>query len=271
MKSPISAKILIWSCNLILIILALAFLLGLYYYAKMPSFIAPDFNLEGVTKLSSYRSTQSFLGDKYIYERVIDKENGIDEENYYFASKRNLYSLSPSDSLTLTANEIDRERSTSESRYFGFYQRIGIVTEPVGEVPVLFAGPAVSVEKGVFVFYARSNTLSIFFVILYGMIFMWYLRKFVAGLLTPKFFTRQNAFHLKVTAWLAIAAPFLMWFWNSFFRPDLFADLRFANASGVSSGYTQPLLMLLFGLVLLAIAWSFDQGVKLQKEQELTI
>jgi len=270
MKSSFSVKIVVWSCNLTLVILAASFLLGLYYYAKMPSFIAPDIDLEGVVK-SSYRVSQNFLGDNYLYERVIDQENGIDEENYYFASSRNLYSVSLSDSLTMYANEIDREQSTYESKYFGLFQRWGIVTEPVGEVPVRYAAPAVSVEKEAFVFYARSNTLSLLIVILYGMVFLWFLRKFISGLRVPGFFTRNNAFYLKITAWMAIVAPFLMWLWNSLIRPDLFADLQFANASEASSGFSQPLLMLLFGLVLLAIAWSFDQGVKLQKEQELTI
>lgn len=270
MKSPISVKILVWSCNLTLVILALSFIIGLFYYAKMPSFIAPNIDLEGITK-SSYRASQNFLGDNYLYERVIDQENGIDEENYYFASKRNLYFVSFSDSLTLSANKIDRELSTYESRYFGLFQTKGIVTVPAGEVPVRYAGPAVSVEKDAFIFYARSNVLSLLFLILYVTVFLWFLRKFISGLRTPGFFTRSNAYYLKISAWLAIAAPFLMWLWNSFIRPDLFADLQFTRASEAGTGFPLPLLLLLFGLVLLAIAWSFDQGVKLQKEQELTI
>ena len=153
----------------------------------------------------------------------------------------------------------------------GLFQKRVNVTKPTGKIPVRYAGPAVSVEKEAFVFYARSNALSLLIVILYGMVFLWFLRKFISGLRVPGFFTRNNAFYLKITAWMAIVAPFLMWLWNSLIRPDLFADLQFANASEASSGFSQPLLMLLFGLVLLAIAWSFDQGVKLQKEQELTI
>jgi len=270
MKSPISVKILVWSCNLTLVILALIFLLGLYYYTKMPSLIAPGIDSEGIDK-SNYRVSQNFFGDNYLYERVIDKENGIDEENYYFASLRNLYNVSLSDSLAIYANKIDREQSTTESKYFGLFQRRAIVTEPVGEVPVRYAGPAVSVEKEAFIFYARSGIVSKLFLVLYVTVFLWFLRKFIAGLRTPGFFTRKNAYYLKITAWMAIIAPFLIWTWNSFIRPDLFADLQFTRASEVSSGLAQPLLMLLFGLVLLAIAWSFDQGVKLQKEHELTI
>lgn len=269
MKPSISVKIVVWSCNFALVILALSFLFGLYYYSKS-SLIAPDIDLEGVTK-SSYRVSQNLLGDNYIFERVIDQENGVDEENYYFASVNNVYRVPFSDSLGLSANKINRELSSSDSRYFGLFQIKSIVTEPAGELPVRYAAPAVSLDKEEFASYARSNVLRLLFVILYGMVFLWFLRKFIAGLRIPGFFTRNNAFYLKITAWMAIAAPFLMWLWNSLIRPDIFADLQFANASEVSSGFSQPLLMLLFGLVLLAIAWSFDQGVKLQEEQELTI
>jgi len=270
MKSSISVKIVVWSCNIVLVILALSFLFGVYYYAKLPVLIAPDIDLEGVTNLN-YRVSQSFLGDNYTFERVVDKVKGIDEENYYFTSADNIYRVSFSDSLALKASKINRELSSSESSYFGLIKNQTIVTESTDDVPIRYAVPALSLEKEVFVSYARSNVLSLIFVILYGMVFIWYLRKFIAGLLTPGFFTRSNAFYLKVAAWMAIATPFLMWLLNSFIGLDLFADLKFDNASEVSSGFTQPFLMLLFGLVLLAIAWSFDHGVKLQKEQELTV
>ncbi|MCC5913401.1 MAG: DUF2975 domain-containing protein [Balneolaceae bacterium] len=270
MKSPFSIKIVVWACNITLVILALSFLFGLFYFAKLPSLIAPNIDLEGVAK-TSYRVSQSFLGDNYKYERVIDVEDGVDEENYYFTSLDNVYRVSFSDSLTLKASKVNQELSSSESSYFGLIQGRTIVAESTNGVPVRYAVPAVSLEKEVFVSYARTNSLSMLLVILYGIVFIWYLRKFIAGLLTPGFFTRNNAFYLKITAWMAIAAPFFMWLWTSLIRPDLFADLRFENASAVSSGLSQPLIMLLFGLVLLAIAWSFDQGVKLQKEQELTI
>ena len=270
MKPSISVKIVVWSCNITLFILALLFLFGVYYYAKLPSLIAPDIDLEGVKK-SSYRVSQNVLGDNYVFERVIDQENGIDEENYYFASTHNVYRVPFSDSLGLSANKINQNLSSSDNRYFGLFQIKRIVTEPFGEVPVRYAAPAVSLEKETFASYARSNVLRLLFMILYAMVFLWFLRKFITSLRTQGFFTHNNALCLKITAWMIIAAPFLMWLWNSFIRPDLFADLQFANASEISSGFSQPLLMLLFGVVLLAIAWSFDQGVKLQQEQELTI
>jgi len=270
MKSSISVKIVVWTCNLTLFVLALSFLIGLYYYAKLPSMIAPNIDSEGIVK-SSYSVSQNILGDNYLFERVIDQENGVDEENFYFASRKHIYEISSADSLVLSANKINRELSSSESSFFGFKKKTVTVTKPAGEVPVRYAAPAISLDKEEFISYARLNVLNLLFAILYGMVFLWYLRKFVTGLRIPDFFTRTNAFYLKITAWLAITAPFLMWFWNSIIRPDLFADFQFTNATEVSPGFGQPLLMLLFGLVLLAIAWSFDQGVKLQKEQELTI
>jgi len=270
MKSSASVKIVVWSCNLVLVVLALSFLFGVYYSTKLPSLIAPKIDFEGVTKIN-YRVSQSFLGDNYTFERVIDRVSGVDEENYYYTSANNVYMVSFSDSLALKASKINRELSSSESKYFGLIQKSTKVTESTDDVLIRYAVPAVSLEKEVFIYYARINALSLLFVILYGMVFIWYLRKFIASLLTPEFFTRNNAFYLKITAWMAIATPFLMWLLNSFIRLDLFADLKFANTSEVSSLHSQPLLMLLFGLVLLAVAWSFDHGVKLQKEQELTI
>jgi len=266
MKSSFSVKIVVWICNLTLFLLALLLLFGMYYYAKIPSFIAPD--IEGV---STYRMSQTLLGDSYLYERVTDNESGTDVENYYFASRRHIYKISDADTLALSAQKINRDLSSTERTFLGFKQKTITVTEPAGDFPVRYAAPAISLDKEEFISYARANVVHTLFVILYGMAFLWFLRKFIAGLRVPDFFTRTNAFYLKITAWLAIAAPFLMWLWNSVIRPDLFADYRFENATGVSSGFSQPLLMLLFGLVLLAIAWSFEHGVKLQKEQELTI
>ncbi|MGM0745773.1 DUF2975 domain-containing protein [Rhodohalobacter sp.] len=270
MKSSFTVKIVVWSCNLVLIILALSFLFGVYYTIKLPSLIAPNIDLEGVTNMN-YRVSQSFLGDNYIFERIIDRVNNIDEENFYFTSTDNVYRVSFSDSLTMKASKINRDLSSSESRYFGLIQNSTIVTESTDDFPIRYAVPAVSLEKAVFVNYVRSNALSLLFVLLYGMVFIWYLRKFITGLLTPDFFTRNNAFYLKITAWMSIAAPLLMWLLSTFIRQDFFVDLKFDNASEVSSGFSLPLMMLFFGLVILVIAWSFDHSVKLQKEQELTI
>lgn len=270
MKSSYSLKIVIWSCNLVLAISAFSFLFGVYYCVKLPSMIAPNLDLEGVTSMS-YRVSQSFLGDNYIYERIVDRVNDVDEENYYFTSADNIYRVSFSDSLALSASKINWERSSVESKYFGLIQNSMIVTESTADVPVRYAVPAVSLEKEVFVNYARVNALSLLFIIMYGMVFVWYLRKFIVGLLSPDFFTRKNVFYLKITAWMAVTAPFLMWILSSFIRVDFFADLKFDSASVVSPGFSHHLLVLFFGFVLLAIAWTFEHGVKLQKEQELTI
>ncbi len=270
MKTSISIKIVIWACNIALFLLVISFFAGTYFFAKLPSIVTTDVDLSGVER-SSYRASQSFLGDSYQYERVIDREKGIDEENYYFSSNRNLYRVSFSDSLAMQADKVNRELSSTESRYFGLLQKSTTVTESTDDMLVRYAAPAVPVSKESFISYARAHAISLLLVILYGAVFLWYLRKFIAGLRVPGFFTQTNALYLKITAWMAIAAPFLVWAWNTLFRPDLFADYRFKNATEVSAGLSLPLLMLLFGVVLLAIAWSFDHGVKLQKEQELTI
>lgn len=266
MNSSNTVKIVIWACNIILALLVLSFLFGTFYFMKFPALLAPQ--LEGV---SSYRTSQTFLGDHYLFERVVDRENGTVSENYYFSSKRQLYQISTADSLTLSAKKIDRDLSSSESSFLGFITKSITVTEPAGDVPVRYAAPVISLERDQFISYARANVVHFLFFILYGAVFIWFLRKFLSGLRESGFFTHSNALYLKITAWMTIVAPVLIWFRNSVIRPDLFADYHFEHASQVPSGMGLPLLILLFGFVLLVIAWSFDHGIKLQKEQELTV
>lgn len=187
MKSSFSIKIVIWVCNITLILLAVSFLVGSYYFTKMPSLLSIDYDLAGVES-TSFQVSQSFLGDNYLYERVVDREKGIDEENYYFASNRNIYRVSFSDSLAMQADKINHELSSSESKYFGIVQKSNTVSESVGDVLVRYAAPAISVEKDAFISYARSNVISLLLAILYGSIFIWYLRKFIFSLREPGFF-----------------------------------------------------------------------------------
>lgn len=283
MKSPLKISILVWICNILLVLMTVLIIAGTIYYFKMPGIInsisqfesalnqVPQANGTHSITRGANRFTQNFLADNFTMERTIDREAGIDDVKYYFASVKNLYLISFSDSLNLGANKINRELSSNESSLLGFKQKSITVTQPAGNVPVRFAAPAISLEKDNFITHARSNVLYMLLSLLFGIVFFWFLRKFVAGLRDPFFFTHKNAFYLKVTAWLAIAAPFLLWIWNNYLRPNYFTDYQFTRATEVSSGFSLPAVMLLLGLVLLIIAWCFDQGVKLQKEQELII
>lgn len=283
MKSPFKISILVWICNILLALMTALIIAGTIYYFKMPGIInsisefesalnqVPRANgTQSITR-GANRFTQNFLGDNFTMERTIDQETGTDDVKYYFASEKNLYLISFSDSLNLRANKINRELSSHESSFLGLKKKSITVTQPAGTVPVRFAAPAISLDKDDFVTHARSNVLYMLLSLLFGIVFFWFLRKFVAGLRDPLFFTHKNAFYLNVIAWLTIAAPFLLWIWNSYLRPNYFTDYQFTRATEVSSGFSLPAVMLLLGLVLLIIAWCFDQGVNLQKEQELTI
>ncbi|TVR36354.1 MAG: DUF2975 domain-containing protein [Balneolaceae bacterium] len=285
MKSPLTVSVLVWICNILLAFLVTSFTFGIVYYIKFPGLSNIDRDLEGVSK-SSFRFSQSFLSDNFIFERNIDKEKGIDEEKYYFASTRDLYEVSFSDSLYLYANKITRYPADSfsmpeslnggtvrggEITFFGINKKNVILSEPAGTAQVRFAAPAISLDREEYLQLARSNVLFMMLVLFYLTAFFWYLRKFVAGLRKPVFFTKENVRYLYVTSFFVLLAPILMWIWHRFLRPDLFADLEFTRASAVAGGSELSAALFIFGILLLTIAWCFDHGVKLQKEQELTI
>lgn len=273
MKSPIKVSILVWTCNILLILMGISLVAGSFYYFKLPGIIdrIPELETNGSSGISSFTFSQNFMGDSFIMKRIINRPEGIDEEGYYFASVNNVYTVSIDDSLEITADRINTELSSDEASFLGFKRETITVKEAAGTVPVRYVSPAISLDREEFIAYAKSNVLYLLLSLLFGMIFTWFLRKFISGLRDKDFFTRKNSLHLKVTAWMAIAAPFLLWIWNSFFRPDFFAEYQFSGTAEVSSGFGLPTSLLFFGLILLVIAWCFDQGVKLQKEQELTI
>jgi len=285
MKSPLTVSVLVWTCNILLAVLVVIITLGIFYYTKIPGLISIDRELEGVNK-ASFRVSQSFLSDNFIFERNIDIEKGIDEEKYYFASTRDMYEVSFADSLFLHANRLSRYPSKSfsisdslerfsirydKSALFGPNKKRVVLSEPAGTVHVRFAAPAISLDREEYLKLAQSNVLFKILTLVYLMAFFWYLRKFVTGLRKPVFFTKENARYLYVTSFFVLFAPILMWIWHAFIRPDFFADIEFTRASSVSAGSELTFALFLFGFLLFVIAWCFNQGVKLQKEQELTI
>lgn len=270
MKLPNRFSILVWACNIILAGLIVGLIAGIYYYSVLPGIIDADIDSAGVEK-STYRISHSLLSDNFVFERVIDKEAEIDTSRYYFSSLRNLYLIPISDSLTLSAQKINRGLSSESSRLGGIVTKSVTVTEPAVSLPVRFAAPALPLERERYIELARSNVLYFLIVLLFAILIFGLLRQFIAGLRSPVFFTRRNAIYLYCTAALTLIAPFFIWIWSTFLRPDLFSDYRFEGASPVNFTPDISLALLFFGLILLVIAWCFDQGVKLQKEQELTI
>ena len=275
MKRPIKFSILVWACNLTLGILAIIIVASGYYYTLVPGLTGLDTNFldtnfEGATKYST-RISQNLLSDYFNYERVIDTEKGIDTEGYYFASLRNLYKVPISDSVMVEVNKINPELSSSEVKLLGLHVRNLTVSKSAGELPVRLFAPAIPLSRKEYKSMAQLNVFSLTLFGVYTFVFVWFLRKFVSGLRNPDFFNKANSRYLYITASLVTIAPFLMWGWISWIRPDLHAEYLIENAETVNASSSLPAALLIFGVILLAIAWCFDQGVKLQKEQELTI
>lgn len=243
---------------------------SVYYFSVLPGLIDVDIDSTGIEK-SSYRISHSLLSDNFIFERLIDKEAGIDTSRYYYSSTRNLYKIDISDSLAIPTETINRDLSSENTTWGGLAAKSITVTETADPLPIRFAAPAISLERDRYIELARSNVIYFIIVLLVTIIFFGLLRQFVAGLRSPTFFTRKNAIYLYCTAALALTTPFLIWAWSSWLRPDLFSDYSFEGAKSVNYPPDLSLALLFFGVILLVIAWCFDQGVKLQKEQELTI
>ncbi|HKL16580.1 MAG TPA: DUF2975 domain-containing protein [Balneolaceae bacterium] len=270
MNLPNKFSILVWACNLTLVILAIIIVASGYYYTLVPGLVGLDTNFEGATKYST-RISQNFLSDYYNFERVIDTEKGIDTEGYYFASLRNLYKVPISDSVMVDVSKINSELSSSEINLMGLQVKNLTVSKSAGKLPVRLIAPAIPLSRNEYKSMAQLNVVSFILLGVYTFAFVWFLRKFVSGLRKPDFFNRANSRYLYITASLVTIAPFLMWGWISWVRPDLHSEFLIENAEAVNASSSLPAALLIFGVILLAIAWCFDQGVKLQKEQELTI
>lgn len=270
MKLPNKFSILVWACNLIIAVLMICLIAGIYYYSVLPGIVDVDIDSTGIEQ-SSYRISHSLLSDNFVFERVIDKKAGIDTSRYYFSSIRNLYQIDISDSLTVATEIINRDLSSENTTWGGLVSKSIVVTETAAPLPIRFVAPAISLERDRYIELARSNVIYFIIVLLVTLIFFGLLRQFISGLRSPSFFTRRNAIYLYCTAALTLKIPFLIWAWSSWLRPDLFSDYQIEGASSVDFTPDLSLALLFFGVILLVIAWCFDQGVKLQKEQELTI
>lgn len=263
-------SILVWACNLIISVLMIGLIASVYYYSVLPEIMDSNIDSTGVGKATT-RISHSLLSDNFTYERVINKEAGIDTSLYYFSSTRNLYPIDISDSLTVETEVINRDLSSETTTWGGLVSKSSIVTESADPLPIRFAAPAISMERDQYIELARSNIIYFIIMLSVTIIFFGLLRQLIAGLRSPSFFTRRNAIYLYCTAALTLITPFLIWACSSWLRPDLFSDYRLAGSRSFPDVPDLFLALLFFGVILLVIAWCFDQGVKLQKEQELTI
>lgn len=264
MKAPLKINALVWLSNIILAALVLATLFTLFL-AIWGSILVPNADdMEGVTR---YSSQFGFLGDTYLYEyeRVDDQV----VEGYHLLSPDRLYRFSVSDSVMFRTQKLNEELSSVDSQYLGAFRVELKVYGAEESVPLMIGHPGISLDRAQFLQRIQREALSRALLLVFIFSVVWQIRRFVKGLQQMKFFTRSNAWNLKVTALLILAAPFLELLWRHFTAMDVSEPYR---ATLYQAGAPEFMFgTLFFGLVLWAIAWCFDYGVYLQQEQQLTI
>lgn len=270
MRTPNKFSILVWACNLTLVLISAIIIACSYYYTLIPGLIELKPTPEGATKYSA-RISQEFLSDYFTFEQVYNKERGIDRQSYYYTSAKNLYKIPFEDSVLVEMSRINKELSSSEINLTDMQIKSLTVSESGLQLPIRLAVPAIPLDREQYKSLAQMNVLSFIFYGIYLFIFVWFLRKFVSGLRKPNFFNTKNSIYLYTTASIVTFAPFLIWGWTSWIRPDLYSEYLIDNEPAIDATSGLPEALLVFGVILLVIAWCFDQGVKLQKEQELTI
>lgn len=270
MKKPNKFSLLVWACNLTLVLISVGIIGACYYYTLIPGLIDVKPVPDGASKWKTSVS-HGFLSDYFTFQQVYNKEKGIDRDSYYFSSASNLYMVPFEDSLQVEVYRIYEDLSSTEHSLSNMQIKSMTVSESGIQLPVRFAVPAIPLDREEFKYLARMNVLAFILYGIYIFIFIWFLRKFVSGLGKPNFFNTQNSKYLYITAGLVALAPLLMWVMTAFTRPDLYSKYLIDNKAAINEISSLPLALLVFGVILLVIAWCFDQGIKLQKEQELTI
>jgi heme/copper-type cytochrome/quinol oxidase subunit 2 len=176
-----------------------------------------------------------------------------------------------SDSVMVESSKIDHEYSKTTFNFSEFKFKTLRVGESAGTFPIHLAAPAIPLDRAQFIYLARLSVILFIIYAVYLFIFVWFLRKFVSGLEKPGFFNNTNAQHLYTLAGLVTLAPLLIWALEALAWPDPYSNYLIDNESAFDTISILPTALLTFGVILFVIAWCFDQGVKLQKEQELTI
>jgi hypothetical protein len=268
MKPPCTSAVLIWICNIALAV----FLITTVFYLYM-TVIGYDFfdmesdemnGFETVTTMS-----QSMFGNTYYFQSVYDAESDTRKEHYYFVPGNLVYKFSPDKAPMVNAQKLQEDLSSSE--WFGF-RRLSVYADPT-EVPLILATPGIELADGselnrLF----RLGHLSYAGYALYLILLFWFVRRFLTGLKTNKFFTVHNSFNLRIAGFIVLAAPFLHYLWYKLIEPapEVLFRIQGASLHGPLN-YIFKFELLIAGLILVVISKAFDYGVKLQKEQELTI
>lgn len=266
MKQNILFRIFHWFLNITLVIVALGSV-GLVVLGFITSGNPlPDTEkLKGVTSLN-FKTTHN---NKHFFYEYRTKEDGNYEEHFYFVNPRKLYSFEASDSLMASFKIRDEEQSSDKSILGGFMQFQKSIYKESVELPLRLGHPGYPISREQFVSSFRFLFWSYLFHGAFIFVFFWFLRKFVLGLRENNFFTDKNFSYLRNTAYVLMVYPFAVAIWNHLGKidPQVTYGGDIFSISTPEFGFS----FLVFGIILLIVAVVFQQGVELQKEQELTI
>ena len=266
MKSSIVTTSLIWICNIALLILLLALFLSGWYTIRGP--LIPDIDRE-FTSSTSFSITNSVAGRHFIYQFVYDADADQRNEYHYYVPANQIFRFKPDDAPYVDASVMDPD--LSESEWFGL-KSLNIYAGKEKGVPLLGVIPGYNLDRENFVKAERLHQLFMVLSFTFLLVLFWFLRRFLTGLRKAGFFTNSNALNLRITSWLVFSAPFLHYLWLWFIEPAIAEQIRIEGASlALMPGGGFRFELLIAGLILILIAKAFDQGVKLQQEQDLTI
>lgn len=268
MKSNFTTTALIWICNITIAVLLIAIAVAGYYMFNSPIQPVKSPRLDGAT---SYQSMQmiNLAGRHYYYQKKLNPETREIVESYFYVPEKTSYNFSLDDAPVVSAQKLNPE--LSETNWLGL-RTLSVYTDPT-EVPLLNVTPGVEISRDEFIRFVRVDFFGLMGMAGYLLIVVWVLRKFVSGLKSDAFFTKKNALNLRITGWMVVAAPILHFIWVKFTDPSLNVvySIEEASMSKIPQASSFGIEIFIAGLILLVIASAFDEGVRLQKEQELTI
>lgn len=268
MKASITTSALIWVCNLTLLVTSLFVVLNIYSATQgINPFDMDSDEMKSISSITTVSPT--IFGSAYYFHSVYDSENDTRKEYFYFVPGNMEYKFEIESAPRVTAQSLDEE--LSETDWLG-NSRLNVFKDPA-EVPLILAKPGFQIEDAETLnrMY-RIGSISIIGYLVYMIVLIWFIRKFVHGLQTNSFFTQKNVFNLKIISLMVLGAPFLDYLWFLIIEqlPETLLSIEGASLYS-SAGYSFKFEMLLAGLILIVISTAFEHGVKLQKDQELTI
>ncbi|PWN07768.1 DUF2975 domain-containing protein [Rhodohalobacter mucosus] len=268
MKSNITTTALIWICNIALAVLLIALSVSGYYMFNNPLQPINNPSLDGV---NSFHSMKMFnlAGRHYYYQKKLNPETSEIVELYYYVPEKISYNYSPDDAPVVTAQKLNPK--LSDTNWLGL-RTVSVYTDPT-EIPLLNVTPGIEISREDFIRYVRMDFFGWMAIAGYLLILVWVLRKFVSGLKTGVFFTRKNSLNLRITGWMVVAAPVFHYIWLKLTDPsnNWVYSLEEASMSKIPQELSFGIEIFIAGLILLVIARAFDEGVRLKKEQELTV